>query len=316
MESQTSHIPGSIARLLDGEGKVNQSVTCIGCEYDLRTMHHGASCPECGRRVWDSLRLVRLSDFDPAWIGAIAKRFRLIAVAIALPFVLPLIGYVAPEGRRSEQFGIVIVASTMVTPMVLLFYGSWLLGRYTSDEPRGITRKFARAGSRWLLAIFVAGLFLGMSSDTLLRRVVPAISSFLPLIVLACAGAGAVAVLLRASFLARLVPSSAIAIQGLALGACLAVVSFISVVAVILLTAPHEEWINLLPAAASDVVIRCSSFYSDNLRPYGWIVWSVTLPVLLLWTAALLWWCSRRFYEARRAALRRVGHVMSNPPLT
>lgn len=48
--------PMKFARVcMTEDGCVNENLNCLGCKYNLRTLHHTSHCPECGRPVRDTL---------------------------------------------------------------------------------------------------------------------------------------------------------------------------------------------------------------------------------------------------------------------
>lgn len=57
----------------DPEGRIDQDLSCIACDYNLRGLPPDGTCPECGRQVQDSLSAYRLCFADPAWLRRIAR---------------------------------------------------------------------------------------------------------------------------------------------------------------------------------------------------------------------------------------------------
>lgn len=58
---------------LDDAGRVAVELPCRACGYDLRMLHAGADCPECGQTVYFSLvgDLLRFGDAD--WLSTVAR---------------------------------------------------------------------------------------------------------------------------------------------------------------------------------------------------------------------------------------------------
>src|SRR5436190_17376923 len=64
-------------------GIIDQERFCIGCGYNLRTLHWQAKCPACGRAVLDSLGQT-LQSADRNWVRSIFFGMVLLAIHPAL----------------------------------------------------------------------------------------------------------------------------------------------------------------------------------------------------------------------------------------
>ncbi len=49
-------------------GLVDHDLSCIGCDYNLRTIPHDATCPECGKPVIETLHAQGLAQSPPRWL--------------------------------------------------------------------------------------------------------------------------------------------------------------------------------------------------------------------------------------------------------
>lgn len=73
--------------------RLQADVPCIKCDYNLRGLPAGISCPGCGVTVASSLRSERLMFQPQTWFSRIARGLRLIFVAIpAAPFLIFVYG--------------------------------------------------------------------------------------------------------------------------------------------------------------------------------------------------------------------------------
>ena len=141
---------------------------CIGCGYNLRTLHRSAKCPECGRAVLDSLGR-NLYSADRVWLisirrGMIFLSLHIVAMVGAgfLRFnrsALALIYLVAPAGPKSailidlRRTGAFLMALTIVA---ILLYGAgiWFFSRSGAIEPLKSTE--TNAILRWTGVSWVA----------------------------------------------------------------------------------------------------------------------------------------------------------------
>ena len=157
-----------------GEGGiVDQHRFCIGCGYNLRTLHWDAKCPECGRAVLDSLGK-NLYSADRKWLASLWWGMALLSVQVLmvmgtglaggaveselllLAYLLPSLGpktivilALSSRGRLAAVLGLVA--------MVLYGLGSWLLSRTGSIE----TAKSSETNT-WLRAGAICSTVLGL----------------------------------------------------------------------------------------------------------------------------------------------------------
>lgn len=72
-------------------GGVNVDLMCRGCGYNLRSLLHSASCPECGVPVASSIRDDQLINANPTWLGRLRTGVGLLILAISLWVLLHLL---------------------------------------------------------------------------------------------------------------------------------------------------------------------------------------------------------------------------------
>jgi hypothetical protein len=91
-------LPRQVA--LDADGRVAEDLPCIRCEYNLRTLHEEAKCPECGTDVSLSIRGNWLKYSDPGWLTRMARGLELTSWMVTVPVGLMILVMIADPWRR------------------------------------------------------------------------------------------------------------------------------------------------------------------------------------------------------------------------
>lgn len=130
------------APILDPAGHVAQDLNCIGCGYNLRTLHREGLCPECGLPVGRSIEGDRLMYQNPEWIETVARGISWLVTGIILSAVLGTGIHLVlmDNAMRGTRAG----SSTDLRMVVrLLVHGVYLIGcwKLTTPEPRTVERE-------------------------------------------------------------------------------------------------------------------------------------------------------------------------------
>ena len=86
-------IPGPPSAEPAGAATLVADVSCVKCDYNLRSLSAGGRCPECGEAVASSLNPDRLMFADRAWLGRLVRGQTLI-FAGTTAFALLFLGWV------------------------------------------------------------------------------------------------------------------------------------------------------------------------------------------------------------------------------
>lgn len=78
----------------DPSGHVRESLACLECGYDLRTLSVAGACPECGTAVRVSMRADGLQDADPQYRHALATSTRWLVAGIAVSLLFLYVGLI------------------------------------------------------------------------------------------------------------------------------------------------------------------------------------------------------------------------------
>ncbi len=146
-------------------------ITCLGCDYDLRSLPIASRCPECARPAADSLRGEYLLRVDRKWLEAVASGVSLLRDVTVLLTTLPLAGAIGITlDEISSQFPLL----QAITPVVLLYLAlapialyvafAFAMGQCLLVRPAGVADHRGRTvdwiGLAGSLAPFLALVFL------------------------------------------------------------------------------------------------------------------------------------------------------------
>lgn len=172
---------------LDADGRIDQDISCLECDYNLRTLRYDGVCPECGTKVRDAI----LGDFlhyaDAGWVRRLSLGSKIVwwwlaGTVLVFLILLCAIAIASLFGFDQEQQGtaspnsgmpslpVSIGASLLLLAWLLTpFIGVWLL---TAPEPQS---PFSPADA-WLRPALRYGFgsicVLAVVADVLLGRVV------------------------------------------------------------------------------------------------------------------------------------------------
>jgi len=143
----------------DEHGHLLGDLSCVKCQYNLRTLHRDAACPECGTAVGRSIEGNRLRYCDPAWLKQVWEGLNCFGVAVVagIGFAAFMSLYEDPH----DTFLIVGVA-LYATALGLSIYGFF---KATSRDPARIDQEHMFSARRlargtWLAALLTALLAL------------------------------------------------------------------------------------------------------------------------------------------------------------
>jgi hypothetical protein len=154
------------ARLLDEDGQIAADLSCIQCEYNLRTLHEAGVCPECGRQVADSLEWCQ--GISSEWLGNTASSLKAFAALLTVAAGLAAAGLVmdicAPKAAAPGALFFAILFGLLVFLLLLLA----LIGMTVRDPRLGGSHEglSARRGVRMLLLAIPASLALAAFAAT------------------------------------------------------------------------------------------------------------------------------------------------------
>jgi len=158
--------------MLDAEGRVAGDLACRQCGYNLRTLHKGAKCPECGMPVEQSWRGDWLVYSDPAWLAKLAQGLELVFWAMAVPFILLILGMIGAilsgirvPGPGADVVVLLVVVAFLATAGVLLLIGFW---RLTTPEPDR-TEHAAQRNVRVLIRVCACVFLLTIPAGLIFR---------------------------------------------------------------------------------------------------------------------------------------------------
>jgi len=159
-------------------GIIDQERFCIGCGYNLRTLHWSAKCPECGRDVLDSLGPT-LQSAERSWLRSIYWGMVLLAIHSLVAMAAAWAGHLlsaeswivpylaSPVGPKTILLVSLAVqnifAGALSVPAMLIYgIGIWMLTRADATE----TVK-SRETRLWLRLLGIASPVVGVASFVL-----------------------------------------------------------------------------------------------------------------------------------------------------
>lgn len=262
--------------LLDERGQLLGDLPCVKCQYNLRTLHRDAACPECGTAVGRSIEGNRLRYCDPMWLKQIWEGLNCFGLAVVAAIGL----VVATTMSRSDTplLWIVIPLSTMLG---LAIYG---LIKATRRDPARIDRESpinARLTCRVLWAatlIFLGSLLLSLAMPAWLQtRTTMMWQEVFAYGAMFCMLAGTVAVLIHAALLAGRLPNRPLMFY-------IVFVMVYLVVLVMLTLLVAWEWVWSI-AGIYDL-----RYWIVSNAPLFWLGFAAELVMLLAW----YWWALSR----------------------
>lgn len=133
---------------MDQTAALEQDLSCLNCDYNLRGMPASAACPECGMAIGVSLRQDSLADAPADWLVTVRDGAGMIGWGVLLTLPLPPVGLMLawlglwrvtlPEPHRIEpwtdrraRFAARVFASlgTLCLAMLVTVIGFALLDR-------------------------------------------------------------------------------------------------------------------------------------------------------------------------------------------
>lgn len=154
---------------LDPHQRVAVELPCRQCGYNLRTLHAGAHCVECGHPVRQSIAGNYLRFADPGWLDTLARGalFSLITLVVSFAYGMVIGGL---EEVLSDDLSALILAGHIVFGLALSVM-SWLatiwITRPQPDRDDGFDRPDSlRRWSRHLLlvAVVTGALVVGLEA--------------------------------------------------------------------------------------------------------------------------------------------------------
>ncbi len=138
------------AETLDAAGCVAVDAPCVGCGYNVRTLHSSGLCPECGHSINHSLRGYFLPYAPARWVRGLAHGLLLLLIAGGTAFVGALLagaavvvaGVVPVTGMPfwSEYSGLAFAIRFLVG-IVALALAIWGLTKLTQPDPAEAARQ-------------------------------------------------------------------------------------------------------------------------------------------------------------------------------
>ena len=132
---------------LDDDGRIDEDLSCLSCDYVLRGLLPSGQCPECGSPIARSLSRGWLQFCDLGWLARVRSGagWVLLGILASLPM--------CACGRGTAS---VLVHVTMhCIPLAIVALGVW---RLTCPEPGPVVAKYERARmyARWTCLAMVA----------------------------------------------------------------------------------------------------------------------------------------------------------------
>jgi hypothetical protein len=127
---------------------VDTDLACVGCDYNLRTQPTDGVCPECGKRIRDTIRFPHLARAAPRWLTSLVDSVTVLLVAVGFGVACLVLG-----DRRDR----LVPMGLAVSAWALGWFAVWLL---TRPEP-GVRNRPARVRG-WVLRVLATGPYVGV----------------------------------------------------------------------------------------------------------------------------------------------------------
>ncbi len=170
---------------LDADGRIDQDISCLECDYDLRTLRYDGTCPECGTKVRDAILGDLLHYADAGWMRRLSLGSKIVwwwlsgtvlvfLILLCAIVITSLLGFDQEQQETADPNSSMASLPVSIGVALLLFgwllapsVGVWLL---TTPEPRS---PFS-SGDPWLRRALRYGFgsicVLAVLADFLLRR--------------------------------------------------------------------------------------------------------------------------------------------------
>jgi len=137
---------------LDDEGRLDEDLQCLSCEYILRGLSPSGECPECGLPIAESISRDWFQFCDAAWVARLRGGAGLVLLGLVLT-ALP-----ACSWDNRDTWEVLCLVAMACIPRAILAVDVW---RLTCPEPGLLVADYevARKYARWtyLAAIAVSG---------------------------------------------------------------------------------------------------------------------------------------------------------------
>lgn len=154
------------------DDRVDSSLLCRGCGYELRGLGIDRNCPECGKAIVESMHSDTLAYASIAWLWRMSQGCRCMVLGLSVVVVATVANYLSqtliPATAIFHITGLMICAGG-----ILASIGGWLVTTFepgTSFQRKLSARRIARIGmvlnaltqfTRWVMPLFPNAFLLG-----------------------------------------------------------------------------------------------------------------------------------------------------------
>lgn len=163
--------------LLDEQQCVAGDRMCVGCGYNLRTLHATASCPECNEPVANALRLRSLYAAPHEWLTLLVFGSAALTIAwasgasvVVISGVLGIsevVGGASPGSLSNIGPGLIIVTGVIGSVLALIGASAMTARRDNADDDPNARRR--RKTTRWLLLVTTVSPLIAISFGRVLE---------------------------------------------------------------------------------------------------------------------------------------------------
>lgn len=128
----------------DAERRVDQDLPCVACDYNLRTRHEDAACPECGAAVASSVRAWLLAGHSVKYLNRLWHALLCFAVGMLLwNGLLVLVAF-------NFSVSVIVAVMLLIPASIFVICGAWLgLGPDADQRERLRIGVMLRRLARW-----------------------------------------------------------------------------------------------------------------------------------------------------------------------